>query len=210
MSTELVEFEQAVTAVEPVDLTRPIEDEETLARASAEWKVVREARLAAEKKLKAKLEPLKKATKDWKELFDPWITRVKFREGALNEAILGYRARVDAEQQAVQAQLDEQHQEVVAEAQARGVPEELLPLAPVAPRMPTAIETAAGTVRTRMHPKWRVTDESQVPLEIVFEGQVERLWLLNEGLIGRIRRAAGDAPSPIPGVEFYFEEGLSR
>jgi hypothetical protein len=64
-------------------------------------------------------------------------------------------------------------------------------------------------VATRKVPKFRITHEEQIPVEMEIEGELVRLWQLDEVAIGKVRRAFGDKPSPIPGVEFYYEEGLS-
>ena len=56
--------------------------------------------------------------------------------------------------------------------------------------------------------KWKVVNESLVPMTIIVDGkESEPLWVLNEGAITRIRKAAGmDAASSIPGIEFYVDE----
>jgi hypothetical protein len=46
-------------------------------------------------------------------------------------------------------------------------------------------------------------DPSQVPYE--YNGV--KLWLLNDAGIGTLRRGAGvEAQSPIPGIEYYYDE----
>ena len=56
--------------------------------------------------------------------------------------------------------------------------------------------------------KWKVVDEALVPMTIMVGGrESEPLWVLNEGAITRMRKAAGmDATSHIPGIEFYVDE----
>lgn len=70
-------------------------------------------------------------------------------------------------------------------------------------------ETIHGKTSTMIVKRYKVVDESAIPMTIILgNGQEsEAFWTLNTGALHRLRQAhAADAKSPIPGIEFYSED----
>lgn len=198
--------QQAIQAL----IARPtyqIETEQQEAEESANLIVLRKAR----KELEAKYKELKKPFKDGLAQLDDEFAKVvdpiKRTEEQINRAILTWKQAEAVRIAKVKAEADRLQREAEAAARRAKQP-------PPPPPMPV-VESAKGwatdrgSVTTRKIPKWRVVDESAIPLEMDIDGERVRLWEVIGAAVTKVRGKYGDKPSPIPGIEFYYEEGLS-
>ena len=191
-----------------------LKTEEDMGWASDDLATLRKMRKEFEAKLKELCQPFKDGIEALKAEFDTIIEPLKKAEGVVDGKITACRAALRAEADKLKAEQEAKQRE--AERLAR------LANQPPPPPPPPVQEVARGfkvpTIGAKTGvmkvPRWRVVDESKVPMTIIFEqggkfpkGSESRpLWVLNDSAITEIRRAWGDQPSPIPGIEFYYDE----
>lgn len=199
MSDEL----KALTTRQAVIVT----SEEQEAAESANLIVLRKGRKELEKKFDELKKPFKEGLDRLKVEFDAVVDPIKTAERVIGEAILAWKAAERRRIAHEQAERDRQQRELERQAAEKRQP----PPAPLAPVQDQAKgwATERGTMTTRRIPKWRIIDEQQVPLEMDIDGERVRLWEIVGAAITKVRAKCGEKPSPIPGVEFYYDEGLN-
>lgn len=185
-----------------------LKTEEDLGWASDDLATLRKLRKEFEKKLKDLCQPFKDGIEALKGEFDTILEPLKRAEGVIDGKITACRQalRVEAER------LRFEQERAVREAEAAARKANLPPPPPPPPVQEVArgfkVPTTGAKTGVMKVAKWKVIDESKVPMTIMVGGkESEPLWVLNEGAITRIRKEAGmDATSNIPGIEFYVTE----
>lgn len=203
---ELVaERQQADALIQKLTDTLParLDDEVGMGQASEHLIITRKLRKAFEDKLKELKKPIDKALDDLKNDYKPYIVRLETTEGTLNRLLSDYRAEATRKQAVEDERIRKEHQANMDLARDQGVNPLSIPVPQAAAAPPTGFQTAHGKTTTMRVPRWRCTDPGAVPYE--YAGT--KLWMLNDAGIGTIRRGAGvEAKSPIPGIEFYYDE----
>ena len=202
-----VEQERAGTAI-----TRAHEvvlnTEEDMGWASDDLATLRKLRKDFEKKLKDLCQPFKDGIEALKAEFDTIINPLKAAEGVIDGKITACRRALQAEADKLRREQEAEQRRLEAEARKANQP----PPPPPPPVLDAArgfkVPTTGAKTGVMKVAKWKVVNESLVPMTIIVDGkESETLWVLNEGAITRIRKAAGmDAASSIPGIEFYVDE----
>lgn len=185
-----------------------LKTEEDMGWASDDLATLRKMRKQFEAKLKELCQPFKDGIEALKKEFDTIIEPLKSAEGVVDGKITACRTalRMEAEKLRRAQEAAQREAERLARLANQPPPPPPQPVQDVARgfKVPT---TGAKTGVMKVA-KWKVVDESKVPMTIFVDGkESEPLWVLNEGAITRIRKAAGmEATSSIPGIEFYFDE----
>ncbi len=203
-----VEQERAGTAI-----TRAhevvLKTEEDMGWASDDLATLRKLRKDFEKKLKDLCQPFKDGIEALKAEFDTIINPLKAAEGVIDGKITACRRALQAEADKLKREQEAAQREAERLARLANQP----PPPPPPPVLDAArgfkVPTTGAKTGVMKVAKWRVVDESKVPMTIIdqYGNESEPLWVLNEGAITRIRKAAGmDAASSIPGIEFYVDE----
>ena len=136
------------------------------------------------------------------------INPLKAAEGVVDGKITACRAALRAEADKLRREQEVEQRRLEAEARKANQP----PPPPPPPVQEVArgfkVPTTGAKTGVMKVAKWKVVDEALVPMTIMVGGrESEPLWVLNEGAITRMRKAAGmDATSHIPGIEFYVDE----
>ena len=213
MGQELVtqtERQEVSTAVQRAhDCVLTTEDD--MGWASEDLATLRKLRKAFKKKLDELCKPFKEGIDALKREFATMLDPLEQAERVVDQKITQCRAALRAEQDRLEREQRARAQEAerarIAAIAAHQPPPPKVEEKPVE-KVAVGFATAAGRVSTMKVPKWRVTDETAIPMTIILStgAESEPLWVLNEAAITRLRRAAGEAPSPIPGVEFYYDE----
>ena len=182
--------------------------------ASDDLATLRKLRKDFEKKLKDLCQPFKDGIEALKAEFDTIINPLKSAEGVIDGKITACRRALQAEADKLRREQEAEQRRLEAEARKANQP----PPSPPPPVQDAArgfkVPTTGAKTGVMKVPRWRVVDESKVPMTIIFEqggkfpkGSESRpLWVLNDSAITEIRRSWGDQPSPIPGIEFYYDE----
>ena len=191
-----------------------LKTEEDMGWASDDLATLRKMRKEFEAKLKELCQPFKDGIEALKAEFDTIIEPLKKAEGVVDGKITACRAALRAEADKLKAEQEAKQREAERLARLANQP----PPPPPPPVQEVArgfkVPTTGAKTGVMKVPRWRVVDESKVPMTIIFEqggkfpkGSESRpLWVLNDSAITEIRRAWGDQPSPIPGIEFYYDE----
>ena len=182
--------------------------------ASDDLATLRKLRKDFEKKLKDLCQPFKDGIEALKAEFDTIINPLKAAEGVIDGKITACRRALQAEADKLRREQEAEQRRLEVEARKANQP----PPPPPPPVIDAArgfkVPTTGAKTGVMKVPRWRVVDESKVPMTIIFEqggkfpkGSESRpLWVLNDSAITEIRRSWGDQPSPIPGIEFYYDE----
>lgn len=201
------EQEQASTAITRAH-TAVLKTEEDMGWASDDLATLRKMRKAFEAKLKELCKPFKEGIEALKAEFDLIILPLQDAEKAVDTKITLCRNVLRAEAEKLKREQEAAQREAERLARLANQP----PPPPPAPVQDVArgfkVPTTGAKTGVMKVAKWKVVDESKVPMTIFVDGkESEPLWVLNEGAITRIRKAAGmEATSSIPGIEFYFDE----
>ena len=191
-----------------------LKTEEDMGWASDDLATLRKMRKDFEKKLKDLCQPFKDGIEALKAEFDTIINPLKAAEGVIDGKITACRRALQAEADKLRREQEAEQRRVEAEARKANQP----PPPPPPPVLDAArgfkVPTTGAKTGVMKVPRWRVVNESLVPMTIIFEqggkfpkGSESRpLWVLNDSAITEIRRSWGDQPSPIPGIEFYYDE----
>lgn len=188
-----------------------LKTEDDMGWASEDLATLRKLRKAFKKKLDDLCKPFKDGIEALKTEFATIIEPLAEAETVVDKKITACRAALKAEADRLERERQERERQVeqarLAAIAANQPPPPKVEEPPVQ-KVAVGFRTAAGRVGTMKVPKWRVTDESQIPMTIMLPagGESEPLWVLNEAYITKLRRDAKDQPSPIPGVEFYYDE----
>jgi len=195
-----------------------VQSEDDEGQETANLIVLRKARKAAEEKFDEMKRPFQEGLTRLKAEFALVIDPLKKAEQQTQSAILAWRAAEakrleEGKRAAQQAQEELRRQQRAKEEAARKANQPPPPPMPVMPPQPVVEQakgwaTDRGTSTVRKVPKYRVVNEELIPLEIKVDGEIIECWVLNEAAIGKLRRSYGDKPSPIPGIEFYYDETL--
>lgn len=186
-----------------------LKTEEDMGWASDDLATLRKLRKDFEKKLKDLCQPFKDGIEALKAEFDTIINPLKAAEGVIDGKITACRRALQAEADKLKREQEAAQREAERLARLANQP----PPPPPPPVLDAArgfkVPTTGAKTGVMKVAKWRVVDESKVPMTIIdqYGNESEPLWVLNEGAITRIRKAAGmDAASSIPGIEFYVDE----
>ena len=186
-----------------------LKTEEDMGWASDDLATLRKLRKDFEKKLKDLCQPFKDGIEALKAEFDTIINPLKAAEGVIDGKITACRRALQAEADKLRREQEAEQRRLEAEARKANQP----PPPPPPPVLDAArgfkVPTTGAKTGVMKVAKWRVVDESKVPMTIIdqYGNESEPLWVLHEGAITRIRKAAGmDAASSIPGIEFYVDE----
>ena len=186
-----------------------LKTEEDMGWASDDLATFRKLRKDFEKKLKDLCQPFKDGIEALKAEFDTIINPLKAAEGVIDGKITACRRALQAEADKLRREQEAEQRRLEAEARKANQP----PPPPPPPVLDAArgfkVPTTGAKTGVMKVAKWRVVDESKVPMTIIdqYGNESEPLWVLHEGAITRIRKAAGmDAASSIPGIEFYVDE----
>lgn len=185
-----------------------LKTEEDMGWASDDLATLRKLRKDFEKKLKDLCQPFKDGIEALKAEFDTIINPLKEAESTVDKKITECRRALKAESDRLKAEQDAAQREAERRARLANQP----PPPPQPPVQEVArgfkVPTTGAKTGVMKVAKWKVVDESKVPMTVIVDGkESEPLWVLNEGAITRIRKAAGmDAASSIPGIEFYVDE----
>lgn len=201
------DHEQASTAITRAHAV-VLKTEEDMGWASDDLATLRKMRKAFEAKLKELCKPFKEGIEALKVEFDLIILPLQDAEKAVDTKITLCRNVLRAEAEKLKREQEAAQREAERLARLANQP----PPPPPAPVQDVArgfkVPTTGAKTGVMKVAKWKVVDESLVPMTILVDGkESEPLWVLNEGAITRIRKAAGmEATSSIPGIEFYFDE----
>ena len=204
---EKVEQDRASTAISRAHEV-VLKTEEDMGWASDDLATLRKLRKDFEKKLKDLCQPFKDGIEALKAEFDTIINPLKAAEGVIDGKITACRVALRAEADKLRREQEAEQRRLEAEARKANQP----PPPPPAPVQEVArgfkVPTTGAKTGVMKVAKWKVVDESKVPMTIMVDSkESEPLWVLNDGAITRIRKAAGmDATSHIPGIEFYVDE----
>ena len=185
-----------------------LKTEEDMGWASDDLATLRKMRKEFEAKLKELCQPFKDGIEALKAEFDTIINPLKAAEGVIDSKITSCRAALRAEADKLRREQEAEQRRLEAEARKANQP----PPPPPPPVQDVArgfkVPTTGAKTGVMKVAKWKVVDESKVPMTIMVDSkESEPLWVLNDGAITRIRKAAGmDATSNIPGIEFYYDE----
>ncbi|MBV6465141.1 MAG: hypothetical protein PGMFKBFP_00411 [Anaerolineales bacterium] len=186
-----------------------LKTEEDMGWASDDLATLRKLRKDFEKKLKDLCQPFKDGIEALKAEFDTIINPLKSAEGVIDGKITACRRALQAEADKLKREQEAAQREAERLARLANQP----PPPPPPPVLDAArgfkVPTTGAKTGVMKVAKWRVVDESKVPMTIIdqYGNESEPLWVLHEGAITRIRKAAGmDAASSIPGIEFYYDE----
>lgn len=185
-----------------------LKTEEDMGWASDDLATLRKMRKEFEAKLKELCQPFKDGIEALKAEFDTIINPLKAAEGVVDGKITACRAALRAEADKLRREQEVEQRRLEAEARKANQP----PPPPPPPVQEVArgfkVPTTGAKTGVMKVAKWKVVDEALVPMTIMVGGrESEPLWVLNEGAITRMRKAAGmDATSHIPGIEFYVDE----
>ncbi len=186
-----------------------LKTEEDMGWASDDLATLRKLRKDFEKKLKDLCQPFKDGIEALKAEFDTIINPLKAAEGVIDGKITACRRALQAEADKLKREQEAAQREAERLARLANQP----PPPPPPPVLDAArgfkVPTTGAKTGVMKVAKWRVVDESKVPMTIIdqYGNESEPLWVLHEGAITRIRKAAGmDAASSIPGIEFYYDE----
>lgn len=191
-----------------------LKTEEDMGWASDDLATLRKLRKQFEGKLKELCQPFKDGIEALKKEFDQVIDPLKGAEAAVDKKITECRIALRAEADKLRREQEAEQRRLEAETRTANQP----PPPPPPPVQEVArgfkVPTTGAKTGVMKVPRWRVVDESKVPMTIIFEqggkfpkGSESRpLWVLNDSAITEIRRSWGDQPSPIPGIEFYVDE----
>ena len=185
-----------------------LKTEEDMGWASDDLATLRKMRKEFEAKLKELCQPFKDGIEALKAEFDTIINPLKAAEGVVDGKITACRTALRVEAEKLKREQEAAQREAERLARLANQP----PPPPPAPVQEVArgfkVPTTGAKTGVMKVAKWRVANESQVPMTIMIDGkESEPLWVLNDGAITRIRKAAGmDATSNIPGIEFYYDE----
>lgn len=183
--------------------------EDDAARASEYLAQVTKYRKGVEAKYKELKKPFDEGIKNLKAEFDKLLDPLTQAESETRQALLTYNKRIADNLEAQRRVQQQQYAQAVQAAAEAGTPVEDVPV----PLPPAAVPgkgfaTQFGSVTSRRVPDFEVVDETQIPLWVMHKGQRVDLWTLNTANIRKIRLAAGDSESTIPGVKFTYREGL--
>ena len=204
---EKVEQDRASTAISRAHEV-VLKTEEDMGWASDDLATLRKMRKEFEAKLKELCQPFKDGIEALKAEFDTIINPLKAAEGVIDSKITSCRAALRAEADKLRREQEAEQRRLEAEARKANQP----PPPPPPPVQDVArgfkVPTTGAKTGVMKVAKWKVVDESKVPMTIMVDSkESEPLWVLNDGAITRIRKAAGmDATSNIPGIEFYYDE----
>ena len=204
---EKVEQDRASTAISRAHEV-VLKTEEDMGWASDDLATLRKLRKDFEKKLKDLCQPFKDGIEALKAEFDTIINPLKAAEGVIDGKITACRTALRVEAEKLKREQEAAQREAERLARLANQP----PPPPPAPVQDVArgfkVPTTGAKTGVMKVAKWKVVDESKVPMTIFVDGkESEPLWVLNEGAITRIRKAAGmEATSNIPGIEFYYDE----
>ena len=201
----LAERQQADDLIKQLTDTLPAKllDETMMGQASEQLIISRKLRKAFEEMIKEKKKPFDEVIDGIKNDYSPYVVRLKGAEDKINLLLQDYRAEATRKQQLEDQRIADAHRKTMDEARAQGVNPLSIPVPQAAPPPPVGFQTAHGKTTTMRVPRWKCSDPSQVPYE--YNGV--KLWLLNDAGIGTLRRGAGvEAQSPIPGIEYYYDE----
>jgi len=204
---EKVEQDRASTAISRAHEV-VLKTEEDMGWASDDLATLRKLREDFEKKLKDLCQPFKDGLEALKAEFDTIINPLKAAEGVIGSKITACRVALRAEADKLRREQEAEQRRLEAEARKANQP----PPPPPPPVQDVArgfkVPTTGAKTGVMKVAKWKVVDESKVPMTIMVDGkESEPLWVLNNGAITRIRKAAGmNAISNIPGIEFYYDE----
>lgn len=185
-----------------------LKTEEDMGWASDDLATLRKLRKQFEGKLKELCQPFKDGIEALKAEFDTIIEPLKAAEGVVDGKITTCRAALRAEADKLRREQEAEQCRLEVEARKANQP----PPPPPSPVQDVArgfkVPTTGAKTGVMKVAKWKVVDESKVPMTIMVDSkESEPLWVLNDGAITRIRKAAGmDAISNIPGIEFYYDE----
>lgn len=185
-----------------------LKTEEDMGWASDDLATLRKMRKEFEAKLKELCQPFKDGIEALKAEFDTIINPLKAAEGVVDGKITACRTALRVEAEKLKREQEAAQREAERLARLANQP----PPPPPAPVQEVArgfkVPTTGAKTGVMKVAKWKVVDESKVPMTIMVGGrESEPLWVLNEGAITRMRKAAGmDATSHIPGIEFYVDE----
>lgn len=184
-----------------------IETEQQEAEESANLIILRKARKELEAKYKELKKPFKDGLAQLDDEFAKVVNPIKHTEEQINRSILTWKQAEATRIAKIKAEVERLRREAEAAARRANQP----PPPPPTPVVEQAKgwATDRGSIVTRKVPKWRVVDESAIPLEMDIDGERVRLWEVIGAAVTKLRGKYGDKPSPIPGIEFYYEEGLS-
>ena len=204
---EKVEQDRASTAISRAHEV-VLKTEEDMGWASDDLATLRKLREDFEKKLKDLCQPFKDGIEALKAEFDTIINPLKAAEGVIGSKITACRVALRAEADKLRREQEAEQRRLEAEVRKANQP----PPPPPPPVQDVArgfkVPTTGAKTGVMKVAKWKVVDESKVPMTIMVDSkESEPLWVLNDGAITRIRKAAGmDATSNIPGIEFYYDE----
>ena len=204
---EKVEQDRASTAISRAHEV-VLKTEEDMGWASDDLATLRKLRKDFEKKLKDLCQPFKDGIEALKAEFDIIINPLKAAEGVVDGKITACRTALRVEAEKLKREQEAAQREAERLARLANQP----PPPPPAPVQDVArgfkVPTTGAKTGVMKVAKWKVVDEALVPMTIMVGGrESEPLWVLNEGAITRMRKAAGmDATSHIPGIEFYVDE----
>lgn len=185
-----------------------LKTEEDMGWASDDLATLRKMRKQFEAKLKELCQPFKDGIEALKKEFDTIIEPLKAAEGVVDSKITACRTALRMEAEKLRREQEAAQREAERLARLANQP----PPPPPAPPQEVArgfkVPTTGAKTGVMKVAKWKVVNESLVPMTIMVDGkESEPLWVLNEGAITRIRKAAGmEATSNIPGIEFYIDE----
>lgn len=200
-----VEQERAGTAISRAHEV-VLKTEEDMGWASDDLATLRKMRKQFEAKLKELCQPFKDGIEALKKEFDQVIDPLKGAEATIDKKITECRIALRAEADKLRREQEAEQRRLEAEARKANQPPPPPPVQEVARgfKVPTT-GAKTGVMKVR---KWRVVDESKVPMTIMLNGkESDPLWALNTAAITYIRMGTPmDGVSPIPGIEFYFDE----
>ena len=185
-----------------------LKTEEDMGWASDDLATLRKLRKQFEGKLKELCQPFKDGIEALKKEFDQVIEPLKGAEATIDKKITECRIALRAAADKLRREQEAEQRRLEAEARKANQP----PPPPPPPVQEVAkgfkVPTTGAKTGVMKVAKWKVVDESKVPMTIMVDSkESEPLWVLNDGAITRIRKAAGmDATSNIPGIEFYVDE----
>ena len=186
--------------------------EEDMGWASDDLATLRTIRKEFESKWDSLKEPLNEGLKRLKAEFEPYVSQLKAAEATVSGKILECKRKLQAEADKARRdreEADRKAREAAAKANMPPPPLKPVTVAETAPAKGFQVPTTNKKVTTTKVPKWRVVDANAIPMSCLVDGQEsEDLFILNESYIGKLRRSYGDKPSPIPGIEFYYDETL--
>lgn len=212
MGNEITHIDKSVQERVGTAITRAhevvLKTEEDMGWASDDLATLRKMRKEFEAKLKELCQPFKAGIEALKAEFDTIIEPLKKAEGVVDGKITACRTALRAEADKLRREQEAEQRRLEAEARKANQP----PPPPPPPVQEVArgfkVPTTGAKTGVMKVAKWKVVDESKVPMTIMVDSkESEPLWVLNDGAITRIRKAAGmDATSNIPGIEFYVDE----